>query len=78
MTDGVSIRQNLSKTLRTQDIPESGLSQKACGAVGILNVSDGHGCIVDSEVDHSVNSNCHTVFGKDLGLKGKYLSLIIT
>ena len=66
MADIVPFSENFTQTLCSQHIPECSLGQQTGGAVGILNVSDWHGCVVNSEVDNSIHGYCHTVFCQNL------------
>jgi len=69
MTDVVSLWQNLTQVLCTQNIPECCLSKKTSGTVCILNIGDGDGGIVNPEVDNSIDCYCHTVSCQNLERK---------
>ena len=66
MTDNFSVSQYLTKVLGSQHVPQGGLSQQTCGTIGIFHISDGHSCVMDSKVYHSIHSNSHTVFSQNL------------
>ena len=69
MADCLSLRENLAQAPGAQDIPKGGLCQQSCGVAGVFHVGDRHCCIVYLVVDHSINSNCYTIFGQDLKVK---------
>lgn len=59
MSDALAVRQELSQVLSPQDISESSLSQQTGGGVSIRHVGHRGDGVADSEVHHSVHTNCN-------------------
>lgn len=66
MSDALTVRQELSQVLSPEDISEGGLSQQTGREVGIAYVGHRGDGVTDSEVHHSVHTNCNRVLGQDL------------
>lgn len=69
VSNWVTIGQKLREFLCSKDVPERRLSDKVSGRVGILNVDDGHGWVVDAVKDDGIHTYSHAVLGQDLETK---------
>lgn len=67
VSDALAVRQELGQVLRTEDIPEGGLSQQAGGEVSIGHIGHGGNGVTDAEVHHPIHRDCDRIFGQDLG-----------
>ena len=66
MADGLPLGQDLGQVLGAQDVTQGGGRQEARGAVGVLDVGDGHGGVLHAVVDHGVHRHRHRVTGQNL------------
>ena len=70
--NALSVAEDLVEALGTEDISQSGLSQKSGGVVGVLDVGHGHRGVGDPVVDDRVDGDCHGVFCQDLEARTSY------
>ena len=66
VADGFAFHQNFAQVFGAEHITQGGLCKEASGAVCILHIGDGHGGIVDSEVNYSIHGHSHAVLCQDL------------
>ena len=66
LLDGAAGLEQLRELVRAEDVAQRGLSQEFGGTVDVDNILHRHHRIHDAEVDNSINSNRHTVFGENL------------
>lgn len=71
VSDALTVRQELGQVLRTEDVPEGGLSQQAGGGVSIGHIGHRGDGVTDAEVHHTIHTDCNWIFGKDLEWEGR-------
>lgn len=57
LRNALSIRQDLSQVLSTQNVSEGGLSQQSSGKVSISHVGNRGNGVTDPEVHHAIYAN---------------------
>ena len=65
--DGFSLRQNLSKIHRPEDVPQGGGGQQPGRPAVVVNVGHGMDSVGHLVVHDGVDEHRHRVFGEDLG-----------
>ena len=67
IADSFPVPKDLRQILTSNHIAERCLSEQSRRGLGVTDISNRDGCIVDSKVDHGVYGDCYTVFSENLG-----------
>ena len=71
MANSVSLHQDLAQVLCTQHIPQGSLSEEPRGTFCVFHIGDGHGGVIDSEVNHCINCYSDTVLSQNLQINNE-------